>query len=363
MTTSSTVITNVRVFNGEGLTDLQSVAIADGRISDNTSADTTVDGKGGTLLPGLIDAHIHLDSIENLKDAAHWGITTMLDMGSYPTLTNSLRNHPGLTDIRSAGYSASAPGGTQTTIMGFPAFTALSKPEEAEKFVADRVAEGSDYIKVIVENPNIMGTAALSAPIIAALVKAAHTRNLLVFAHATNTVAFRLAADAGVDVITHVPIDAPIDEALVKEIVAAGEVSVPTLVMMRGVASVSALRTHAGTTTDYHNAEVTVAALHRAGVPIFAGTDANNAPGAPFQVKHGESLHEELSLLVAAGLMPLEVLRGATILPAKHFGLRDRGAIQPGLRADLVLIEGDPTTDITVTRAIQGVWIKGERVR
>lgn len=278
-----------------------------------------MDGKGGALLPGLIDSHIHLDGIENLEDAAHWGITTMLDMATPPALAKTLRGRPGLTDIRSVGYPASAPGGMQTTRMGFPAFTAVTGPDDAERFVAERAAEGSDYIKIIVENPGIMGTAALDGPTIAALVKAAHARNLPVFAHATSTPAFQLAADACVDALTHTPIDAPIREALVKEISAAGLVSVPTLVMMRGVASKSGLRTHAGGTTDYHNAELTVAAFRRADVPILAGTDANNAPGSPFQVKHGESIHEELSLLVAAGLTPVEALRGATALPAKLY--------------------------------------------
>jgi len=363
MMTSSTALTNVRVFNGERLTDPRTVVIADGRIADTTAADTTVDGQGGALLPGLIDCHIHLDGIDNLTDAAHWGITTMLDMATPPALVATLRHRPGLTDIRSVGYPASAPGGLQTTRMGFPAFTAVTGPDDAERFVAERAAEGSDYIKIIVENPGAMGTAALDGPTIAALVTAAHARNLLVVAHATSTPAFQLAAAARVDVLTHAPLDASISEALVEEIAAAGLVSVPTLIMMRGVASKSNLPTHARGTTDYHNAERTVAALHHANVPILAGTDANRAPGSPFQVKHGASLHEELLLLVAAGLTPVEALRGATTLPAKLCGLEDRGAVQPGLRADLLLVAGNPTTDIGATRAIQGVWIDGERVR
>jgi len=363
MTTSTTAITNVRVFDGERLTDPRTVVIADGRISDTAPVDTTVDGKRGALLPGLIDAHIHLDGVENLKNAAHWGITTMLDMATPPALVTTLRGRPGLTDIRSVGYPASAPGGMQTTLIGFPAFTAVTGPDDAERFVAERVAEGSDYIKIIIENPRIMGTAALDGPTIAALVKAAHARNLLVIAHATSTPAFQLAADARVDVLTHAPIDAPISEALAQEIAEASLIAIPTLVMMRGVASKSNLPTHAGGTTDYHNAVRTVAALRSANVPILAGTDANSAPGSPFQVKHGESMHEELALLVAAGLTPVEALRGATTLPAKLFGLEDRGAVQPGLRADLLLVEGDPTTDIGTTRAIQGIWIDGERVR
>jgi hypothetical protein len=98
-------------------------------------------------------------------------------------------------------------------------------------------------------------------------------------------------------------------------------------------------------------------ALHAAGVPILAGTDAPN-PGTA----HGVSLHGELALLVAAGLSPAEALAAATAVPARHFGLEDRGRIAPGRRADLLLVAGDPTTDVTATRAVAGVWKGGVAV-
>ena len=78
-----------------------------------------------------------------------------------------------------------------------------------------------------------------------------------------------------------------------------------------------------------------------------AGTDAPNSGTA-----HGASLHGELQLLVEAGLTPTEALAAATSAPAAAFHLTDRGRIAPGLRADLVLVEGDPTADILQTRAI-----------
>jgi imidazolonepropionase-like amidohydrolase len=102
-----------------------------------------------------------------------------------------------------------------------------------------------------------------------------------------------------------------------------------------------------------------VGVLHAAGIPILAGTDANATPGVPYQPAFGASLHEELALLVDAGLSTAAALRAATSLPAKHFGLSDRGAVEPGLRADLVLVDGDPLADITATRAIRRVWLAG----
>ena len=97
-----------------------------------------------------------------------------------------------------------------------------------------------------------------------------------------------------------------------------------------------------------------VAQLHRNGVRLLAGTDASS-PGTA----HGASLHDELHLLVLAGLSPPAALAAATSVPAAAFGLTDRGGIAPGMRADLVLVHGDPEHDITETRTIGQVWRAG----
>jgi imidazolonepropionase-like amidohydrolase len=113
----------------------------------------------------------------------------------------------------------------------------------------------------------------------------------------------------------------------------------------------------------YAAARDSVAAAYRAGVPVLAGTDANADAGSPAAVSHGDSLHHELELLVNAGLSSLDALRAATSRPARYFGLGDRGAVEPGRRADLVLIGGDPLQDIRATRSIRRVWCGGtERV-
>ena len=90
---------------------------------------------------------------------------------------------------------------------------------------------------------------------------------------------------------------------------------------------------------------------------ILAGTDVPN-PGTA----HGVSMHRELELLVQAGLTPQEALAAGTSRPADCFGLDDRGRIAPGLRADLLLVRGDPTTDILATRDIVAVLRSGVRV-
>jgi imidazolonepropionase-like amidohydrolase len=101
--------------------------------------------------------------------------------------------------------------------------------------------------------------------------------------------------------------------------------------------------------------------LARRQVPILAGTDAPS-PGQTY----GASLHGELALLVGAGLTPLQALAAATSAPARAFRLEDRGRMRPGLRADLLLVEGDPSRDILATRRIAQVWKRGiavERTR
>jgi imidazolonepropionase-like amidohydrolase len=82
----------------------------------------------------------------------------------------------------------------------------------------------------------------------------------------------------------------------------------------------------------------------------------------PAAISHGISLHHELELLVDAGLSTLDALRAATSRPAHYFGLADRGLIEPGRRADLVLIEGNPLQDITATQSIRRIWCGGVEV-
>jgi imidazolonepropionase-like amidohydrolase len=105
----------------------------------------------------------------------------------------------------------------------------------------------------------------------------------------------------------------------------------------------------------YEIAKAAVRALHAAGVTILAGTDAPNP-----DTSYGVSLHQELLLLTECGLSPEEALRAATSGPAREFGLIDRGRIESGRRADLLLVKGDPTNDVRATRAIVGVFGKLE---
>jgi amidohydrolase family protein len=107
---------------------------------------------------------------------------------------------------------------------------------------------------------------------------------------------------------------------------------------------------------SYADSETNLRALREAGVPLLVGTDASDTDPI------GALLHVELELMVRAGISASEVLADATSVPARIFSLTDRGRIAPGLRADLLLVRGDPTKDIRKTRDIVAIWKQGVRV-
>jgi imidazolonepropionase-like amidohydrolase len=353
-------LTNVRVFDGRELRGPTTVVIEGGIVGDDSAGARIIDAGGATLLPGLIDAHVHLLTEGHLQQLADFAVTTALDMGAWPpSMVDSLRDRTGMADMRSAGIPATSAGSSHSHLPGWPAEEMVDGPAGAAQFVTDRIAEGADYIKLIVDTPGP------DQEILDALVAASHRHGKLTVAHAVSTAALDMALLAGVDMITHAPLDRPLTESTTARILAQGCVSIPTLTMMKGVvdriAAVAASQPEGvpAAGPSYESARDSVAELRRAGVPILAGTDANAGPGIPFSPRHGESLHDELELLIEAGLSNVEALRAATVLPAQHFGLHDRGVIEPGRRADLVLLDGDPIADIRATRQIRRVWCAG----
>ncbi|MFD0448399.1 amidohydrolase family protein [Streptomyces indonesiensis] len=405
------IIDKVRIFDGTAMLGPGAVEFADGVITRvlteptaapgaSASADV-IDGTGLTLLPGLIDAHTHVFGAEsNLELALAFGVTTELDMFmGPPELTQALCTAAGeradLADMRSSGLVASAPGGHPGHAM--PLLPTVAGPDEADAFVAARQAEGAHFIKIIVDDGanHGMSLPALDRATVTALADAAHRRGLLTVAHVSAGWSARLALASGVDMLTHLPLEAALADAFISRTADERRVVIPTLAMLEASAPetssrprtgrslaadpriVAYLPDHARTaiaegreglcvekeSPEHHftHALASVARLHRAGVPVLAGTDTNYRPDRACPVVHGASLHTELALLVEAGLTPAEALTAATSAPATHFGLYDRGVIAPGRRADLVLVEGDPTEDITRTRAIEAIWRGGVR--
>lgn len=369
------VLKDVRVFDGVRFTERRSIVINGDKIGGNPKgASETIDCKGYFLIPGLIDAHVHLHHEGHLHSLAKHGVTTALDMAMWPAeKMNALREKPGLPDIRSAGLPVTASGSVHSCMLPLPEEALLSGPEQAEHFVQKRIAEGSDYIKLISDIPGP------SQETLDAVSAFAHRNQKMVVAHASGFTPFNMALEASVDIITHVPRDKSVSSVIARRMIDKNIISVPTLTMMKAVSSRPPLSSALAMMVfkpslflailrakwngqgeqTYENARVSVTTMYRVGVPILAGTDCHDETNSFFDVKHGESLHQELELLVEAGLSTLDALRAATVLPAEHFQLLDRGIIAEGKRADLVLLRDDPTENISATRSIERIWCGG----
>jgi len=187
------------------------------------------------------------------------------------------------------------------------------------------------------------------------LVEAAREAGMRVISHATTFADYSVAEGAGVDIPCHVPLDAPINISSIASLISNKSTVVPTLIMMQSIAN----NTDAPPIVYTSAAEASVSNMHNGGVPILVGTDANTSPFLPANPPFGSSIHDELELLVAAGLSPAQAIQGATSLAATKFGLYDRGALKAGFRADLALLSADPTTNIKNSRSIQKVWVDG----
>ncbi|MFC6091618.1 amidohydrolase family protein [Saccharothrix lopnurensis] len=354
-------ITDVHVFAADGtFGPPTSVAVEDGVIVEDAGG-AVVDGRGGYLLPGLIDTHVHVDHPDQLAAGLRWGVTTMLDMGS--ARWDDLRalrdtDDDARADLRGASSPACAPRGTAVRRMHHPASTAVRGPRDAARWVAERLAQDPDHLKIVLEERLPFRPKPLDPDTVAAIVTHAHRAGKRVVVHAASSRAYTVALDAGADVITHAPIRDTVSADLARRIAAAGTAVSPTLVMMRTILRTLKLP-FTPRSLNFTNATASTEALRRAGVAIVLGTDANADETSPARVAHGISAHDELALLVEAGLSPSEALAAATSRAAAVFGLDDRGLIATGKRADLLLVARDPTRDITATRDITGVWKRG----
>lgn len=310
------------------------------------------------LIPGLIDTHVHLGDREKLVTALRSGLTTVVDLGTHPdSRVHELQVDSELPSILSAGSAASAPGSTQIEMMGNPEESGVSDPADAARFLDWRFENGADVIKIIAEDPDATEVPALDIPTLTALVDGAHSRSLLSVAHAVTAAAFDRGLEAGVDVLTHAPIDRPLEDRTLARMEEQGTIVSPTLVMMRAIAD-ARLGEHAD--AAFEVALNNVRAMIDAGITVIAGTDANETPFAP--VAHGPSLHDEIDYLIEAGMTTAEALRAATTSAAEALELGDRGRIVECSRADFLLVEGEPNTDISVLRTPAEVWVGGSRL-
>lgn len=385
--------------------DARLIRIEDGRVAAITTGAPPADGARVIdwsqlwVLPGLIDAHVHLadflqtnDPAEPLKHSAEEtaylgarnaritleaGFTTVHDVGSYRGMGNiELRNAIDRGDV--TGPRIDAVGGYITVPGGGGEVTGLPKgvkvPAEMRMGVASTPPKvrrkvnlmldmGADSIKLIATGAVLTegtepGQQELSDAAIAAAVEAASARGSWVTAHAHGANGIRAAIRAGVRSIEHASL---IDDAGIAQARARGTVLVMDIYNGDYIAEVgrrdgwseSILRKNDETTDAQRQG---FAKAVRAGVAIAFGTDAGVFP-------HGQNARQ-FAYMVRWGMTPMQAIQSATTVAAKLLGReRDVGGLSPGHWADLIAVEGDPLADISVLERVEHVMKGGVVVR
>jgi imidazolonepropionase-like amidohydrolase len=289
-----------------------------------------LDVTGRTILPGLIDAHVHLtlagDPAANALATLRAGFTTVVDLGSAGGAGIKLRDRiargatPGPAVI-AAGSWIGAKGG----VCEFGGAT-VAGAEEARSRARSDLEAGADLLKACVTGWPADAVAApdsveLGPGPLSAVLEVGRAAERPVYAHAIGRAGALLAVERGVRALAHTPI---VDSAAAAQLRRTGVVVISTLATLGSRPGGDAVRR-------------SFRALRAAGIPIVLGTDAGVLP-------HGRNA-DELLALVEAGLTPAEAIRAATVEAAALLGRKDLGEIAVGAAADFLVVEGNPLQD------------------
>jgi len=376
-------IMGATVFDATGAAPhVANVVIRDGRIAEvgpNVKAPRgakMIDAKGEALVPGFFDLHTHWtpagvpSTTPQIATAyVSSGVTTVSDFNAAPESFAPRRQWLSTLVAPHVNFAArmSTPGGHGADWADTATTKWVNTPEAARAAVKALIPYKPDLIKAFTDGWRY-GVApdntSMDEWTLTALVDEAHKNNLKVFTHTVSVDRGEVAGRSKVDVITHSLQDRPLDAEAIEIIKAGGTADTPTLAVYEPVKPGQPARDpdedpkvkQGFKKFDY--ALGNAKALHDAGVMIALGTDAG-MPGTP----HGVSTLHEMELLVRAGLTPTEALMAGTALSAKVINLLDdRGTIEKGKRADLVLIKGEPWKAISDVRKTDRVFIDGKLV-
>ena len=302
-----------------------------------------IDASGHTLIPGFIDAHVHIGFYEPSEVLAG-GVTTVRDLAWPPALIAEIVDRSAADGfdgptIIAAGPMLTAPGGYPTKAGWAPEGTGVEVPGPDDARAAVNAVADEDFAVVKVAlNPPVGPV--LDAATLSAIIDAAHERGLKVTGHIWGLSELEKAIDAGVDELAHMLMsDEKIPRPVIDRMTDARMTIVPTLSIFAGPELSTA-----------------IANLHEfleAGGKVVYGTDLGNAgprPGIDAQ---------EVNAMAQAGMTPLEIIRSATVDSAAYLGLASVGHISAGMDADLVLLEGAPLDDPRDLTRIAKVWRRG----
>ena len=381
-------LTNARVIDGEspGPRPGTSIMIEDGRITavepgDPFPADVVrVDASGKTILPGLIDAHIHLATWgQNLLENRGWTIPYLvartvsgmrqvlnagctgvrdcggLDAGLRDAVADGLIDGPRIaTSVTIISPTdglidpVTAQGISSPTLSSIPS-PVCDGPDAVRAKVREVIRAGADFIKIAtsggVSSPRVHPRRQLfSQAEVAAAVDEAHTAGVRVACHAIGGAGLLMAIEAGVDSVEH---GALLDDRCIEAMAARGTWLVPTLAVYRWHETLGneSRRARALEIREPHRTGLRRA--REAGVPIAMGSDAGG---------YTLDFSLELELLVEAGFTPMDALRAGTLGSARCVGWdQETGSLVPGKAADLLVVDGDPAADITVIRSPRNI--------
>jgi len=366
----NTAFTRARVLDVEtgSIREEATVLVSQGRIQGIQEGGeippgfATVDLQGLYLLPGLMDAHVHITNLDDARRALHSGVTTARSMGASHYVDVGIRElaRAGLVEapeLLAAGYHVRPPAGDDLFFdhphLGRYRAGGIQGEGAVRELVTTLLDRDVDWIKAnATERAGLPETDPrkqfYSEAEMRVMVQEAGARGIGVAAHAHGDAGGRAAVEAGVRSVEHGTFLAPATLARMAEL---GTYLVPTM------AIVSDLTVPGG---DYDSAVLQmrgrvmlprmremVREARRLGVPIVASTDTGYGPNSTVRVSH------ELEEFVGVGMTPLEALQSATTVAAGLLGVGDRtGRIAPGMEADLIVLERNPLEDI---RAVQDV--------
>ncbi len=318
--------------------------------------------QGKTILPGFINSHVHMAfDRRSLIKWAREGVTTVRDLRAstpYPEnlfkTRNSLNANPKCARLIAAGLFINVEGGYPVARWGGYMETVRS-PEEAKQAVNKLIDDGADVIKTAMESGYAFGQSGwplLSPGEAKALVDTAHERGKPVTAHVTSARDLNRALDADVDEISHMVVD-ELPNELVHRMIETGTRWVPTLELWQ----------HASRKYPVNYGEVSIknlASFVEAGGEIALGTDYAGAPQMAFELGIPIS---EIEWMMEAGMTPMQIIVSATKNAARACNMEGQiGTLEVGKLADILVVDGDPLTDIHALTKVHLVLREGKSI-